>query len=224
LIAAVVSAAISWTCTGNDRAKLTVEIRRMSSLLEALAARDAESGPIISVSADAVDAEDDDLSRTLQNLRAGVERLERRLTDLREDLGQRATARVSDGGGGGWPPPTAPIGAMPAVPGMAYPPRFSTQLHAPPGTYGINTIVPGGELSPISRDHVEEVMRSQAMRAKELIELESLDPGNPEPAELMRAMQYSSEEAIEALRARLSPHEFRAMFPVETDSNGTHPD
>jgi hypothetical protein len=86
----------------------------------------------------------------------------------------------------------------------------------PPSRGGINSSTyPGSEagISDATRQHLDEVMQRQAARARELIEMEAMDPAHPSPIEVMRAMQYANEEAMAELRAKLSPEELQTLFP-----------
>jgi hypothetical protein len=220
LVAGAVAAAIAWTFAANLGAALSSEMETIAARLDRITEL-AQAAGAGSPSESAAGAPDSG-----KPARGGpdfvLDAIERRLAGVQGQLDQLLMTKDSDPGGlsGSGPPgqriPMSmaphPSGIMPGIGLSPFPTGFA----------GIGSAATNAPVSAAGRRHLENALQQEAVRARELIEIESIDPAHPDPAELMRAIQYCREETLSELRAKLLPEEIGVVFPMEIEGFGAY--
>jgi hypothetical protein len=223
LMAGAVAAAITWSRMTQEGAALASQISAVAAKLDRIAEFRLATPHAGGTRADSSADGQDSAAPGAEEPQLKLDAIERRLASVQVQLDQllaawQSKSREPDAFAA--PDQRMPLSMLPQppalMPGLGQPPGPAGFVGSGPGTAG-------AELSPEGREHLQRAMQQQAARTRELIEAESMDPENPDPTELMRALQYSSEETMAELRAKLSPEEFHAIFPLEPDSYGTTP-
>lgn len=161
--------------------------------------------------------QDQNLPGVLEELRDRLRELTREVADIHFEFEGMPDAPAANAGSGSATGPTANVLPLPLAP-----PMLGLRV-GPEHGVGAGSVALGadGGVSEGARSRLEWALRGQAARVRQRVEMEAINPENPDPDLLLRVMEESQDELINEMRGALNPKDFDALFPFHRSRDGS---